>query len=147
VDGLVATLGARHGGVSAERLAAGPAISDIYLALGGEDNSEADPAEDKSIWARGISGEDPLAAEAVGRFCKLLGGVAGDLALAHGAHGVVIAGGVGRRLRDFLPSSGFAERFIAKGRFKDELERLPVKLVTYPEPGLYGAAAAFAAIG
>ena len=69
----------------------------------------------------------------------VLGSAAGDLALAHGA-----SGGVGRRLRDFLPTSGFGERFVAKGRFSAAMARLPVKIITLAEPGLVGAAAAFA---
>ncbi|MFL6857803.1 MAG: glucokinase, partial [Allosphingosinicella sp.] len=40
--------------------------------------------------------------------------------------------------------SGFGERFAAKGRYRARMEAMPVKLVTYPQPGLYGAAAAFA---
>lgn len=76
----------------------------------------------------------------------MLGSVAGDLALAHGGCGVVIAGGVGRRLRDFLPTSGFGARFAAKGRFSEAMRRLPVKIITLPEPGSVGAAAAFARV-
>jgi glucokinase len=56
---------------------------------------------------------------------------------------VVVAGGLGLRLADYLPNSGFAERFAAKGRFQHRMEKLPVKLVTHPQPGLLGAAAAF----
>jgi glucokinase len=56
----------------------------------------------------------------------------------------VIAGGVGLRLADHLPRSGFGERFVAKGRFEGRMRDIPVKLITHPEPGLYGAAAAFA---
>ena len=74
-----------------------------------------------------------------------LGAVAGDMALAHGADGVVIAGGVGLRLADVLPRSGFRHRFIAKGRFESRMAGIPVKLMTHPQPGLFGAAAAFAA--
>ena len=143
-DGLLDTLRARFGRVSVERVAAGPGISDIYEALGGEDRCDSDPFEDKNIWTCATDGDDPLARAAVERFCLVLGSVAGDLALAHGASGVVIAGGVGRRLRDFLPTSGFGERFIAKGRFSAAMARVPVKIVTLAEPGLVGAAAAFA---
>jgi glucokinase len=143
-DALVAALRARFGRVSAERVVAGPAISDIYDALGGPDSAGGDPAEDSSIWTRGIEGGEPLAREAVERFCEALGSVAGDLALAHGARGVVIAGGVGRRLIGVLPKSGFAERFRDKGRFEARMASLPVKLITHEEPGLLGAAAAFA---
>ena len=66
-------------------------------------------------------------------------------ALAHGATGVVIAGGLGLRMRDALTSSGFAEGFCDKGRYEGIVARIPVKLLTHPQPGLYGAAAAFAA--
>ena len=39
---------------------------------------------------------------------------------------------------------GFAERFRFKGRYEQMMAGLPVKLITLPQPGLYGAAAAFA---
>ena len=39
----------------------------------------------------------------------------------------------------------FAEALVAKGEYRSILEQLPIKLITHPEPGLYGAAAAFAA--
>ena len=75
-----------------------------------------------------------------------LGSVAGDLALAHGADGVVLAGGLGMRLRDALPASGFARRFAFKGRYEALVSALPVRLLTHPYPGLFGAVAAFAQI-
>ncbi len=143
-DGLLATLRARFDRVSVERVAAGPGISDIYEALGGKDGCDTDPFEDRNIWTRGTDGHERLAEAAIERFCMILGSVAGDLALAHGAGGVVIAGGVGRRLRNCLPASGFGARFAAKGRFSEAMKRLPVKIITLAEPGLIGAAAAFA---
>lgn len=100
--------------------------------------------DDKALWAAALDGSDSLATAALERFCLTFGAVAGDTALAHGAHAVVIAGGLGLRLSDHLPRSGFASRFVAKGRFEWRMERLPVKLATFPEPGLFGAAAAFA---
>ncbi len=145
-DQLLAALRQQYGRVSVERVAAGPGISDIYAALGGNESLATDPTEDLSIWTSATDGSDSLAKAAVERFCLILGSVAGDLALAHGAHGVVIAGGLGRRLAGFLPKSGFAERFVAKGRFSDANARLPVKIIMHPEPGLLGAAAAFARV-
>ena len=47
------------------------------------------------------------------------------------------------RIADHLPRSGFAQRFCAKGRFEGLMADIPVKLITYPQPGLLGAAAAF----
>ena len=73
-----------------------------------------------------------------------LGAFAGDVALAQGAKAVVIGGGLGLRLADHLVRSGFRDRFIAKGRFERRMDEMPVKLITYPQPGLFGAAAAFA---
>lgn len=55
-----------------------------------------------------------------------------------------IAGGLGLKLADILPHSGFGSRFMAKGRFEHRMAVIPVKLVTHPQPGLFGAAAAFA---
>ncbi|MGN6621631.1 MAG: glucokinase, partial [Sphingomonas sp.] len=85
-----------------------------------------------------------LAVAAMDRFCLALGAVAGDLALTHGPTGVVIAGGLGLRLKDNLLESGFGQRFVSKGRFQQLMSTIPVKLITHPQPGLFGAAAAFA---
>jgi hypothetical protein len=75
--------------------------------------------DDKACGNSALSGEDSLAAAAVDRFCLSLGSVAGDIALAQGGFaGVVIAGGLGLRIKDMLLRSGFAERFRAKGRFE-----------------------------
>ena len=55
-----------------------------------------------------------------------------------------IAGGLGLRIKDRLLRSGFGHRFVAKGRFQSMMADIPVKLITHPQPGLFGAAAAFA---
>jgi len=57
---------------------------------------------------------------------------------------VVLAGGLGLKLREILPKSDFAKRFCAKPRYEDMMRAMPVKLIVHPQPGLYGAAAAFA---
>jgi glucokinase len=72
------------------------------------------------------------------------GAAAGDYALAQGAQAVVLAGGLGLRLVDYLPRSGFRDRFIAKGRFERMMDEMPVKVIVHPQPGLFGAAEAFA---
>jgi glucokinase len=130
--------------VSTERIVAGPAILALYEALAEVEGRAVQRLDDRAIWAAALEGSDSLALAALDRFCLSLGAVAGDLALAHGAKGVVIAGGLGLRLKDHLTRSGFAERFAAKGRFRTMLEAIPVKLITHPQPGLFGAAAAFA---
>ncbi len=141
-DAILARLRARHTRVSVERVVAGPAITDIYQTLAALEHRSLPELGDIEIWASGISGVDSLAAAAVDRFCLSLGSVAGDMALAHGSDGVVIAGGLGLRLKDILPPSDFATRFCAKGRFSGRMAAIPVKLFTHPQPGLFGAAAA-----
>lgn len=144
-DAILARLRRRHTRVSVERVVAGPAIVDIHQTLAAMENRETRDEADVAIWTRGLEGSDSLAAAAVDRFCLSLGSVAGDIALAQGGFGgVVIAGGLGFRLREHLPRSGFAERFRAKGRFAALMATIPVKLITHPQPGLFGAAAAFA---
>jgi glucokinase len=143
-DAILARLRKRHRRVSVERVVAGPGISDIYEALAAMEGRAVQQFDDKTIWQRGTSGEDSLAAAAIDRFCLSLGSVAGDIALAQGGSSVVIAGGLGLRIKDILVQSGFAERFTAKGRFEGLMASLPVKLITHPQPGLFGAAAAFA---
>lgn len=143
-DAILARLRKRHRRVSIERIVSGPGIVDIYETLAALEGRAIPRLDDKAIWTNAMSGGDSLAAAAVDRFCLSLGSVAGDLALAQGASGVVIAGGLGLRIRDSLVRSGFPERFIEKGRFEGFMSALPVKLITHPQPGLFGAAAAFA---
>lgn len=144
-DAILAKLRKRHMRVSVERVVSGPAIVDIYEVLAAMENRAVPEIEDVEIWTRGTSDADSLAAAAVDRFCMSLGSVAGDYALAQGGFGgVVIAGGLGYRIRETLLASGFAERFRAKGRFAALMASIPVKLIVHPQPGLFGAAAAFA---
>jgi glucokinase len=142
-DTLVPRLRARYGRVSAERVVSGPGIVDIYAVLA-EQQGNAPLPDDKTIWQRGIAGEDALARAAVEHFCCQLGAVAGDVALVQGGTACVIAGGLGLRLAELLPRSGFGKYFCAKGRFSEIMAQMPVKLITHPQPGLFGAAAAFA---
>lgn len=142
-DAILAHFRRRFGRVSAERVVSGPGLADIHAALASLEDRAIQPMDDKTLWTLAMSGEDRLAAAALDRFCLALGTFAGNIALAHGAGGVVIGGGLGARLADHLPRSGFAGRFAAKGRFETLMRSLPVKLVTHPQPGLFGAAAAF----
>jgi len=131
--------------ISVERIASGGGFDNLYAALAAiEGQPVAGSLDDKALWTAALQGDDPVAVAALDRFFLSLGAIAGDLALAHGANSVVIAGGLGYRLRDRFGQSGFTDRFIAKGRFERRMEAIPVKLLIHPQPGLYGAAAAFA---
>jgi glucokinase len=130
--------------VSIERLISGRGLWNIYDALATIEGRDTTFHDEKELWTAALNNQDSLANASLDRFCLTLGAVAGDLSLAQGGSAVVIAGGLGLRLVDHLPRSGFRDRFIAKGRFERRMDDMPVKLITYPEPGLFGAAAAFA---
>jgi glucokinase len=130
--------------VSVERIASGRGLWNLYEALSAIEGTPLSFHDEKDLWHAAMSGSDSVANAALDRLCLTLGSVAGDLALAQGSIAVVIAGGVGQRIADYLPRSGFRDRFIAKGRFERRMDDMPVKLITYAEPGLFGAAAAFA---
>jgi glucokinase len=144
-DKILAQLRLRHRRVSVERIASGPGLANLYEALAAIEGRELRFGDEKSLWEAAMAGEDSLAAAALDRFCLTLGAVAGDIALAQGAQAVVIGGGLGLRLAGHLPRSGFCDRFVAKGRFEQRMAGIPVRIVTHEQPGLFGAAAAFAA--
>jgi glucokinase len=144
-DSILSHLRQRYMRVSTERIASGPGLANIYEALARIEGRTSPAPDDLLLWNAALDGSDPLAVTALERFCLSFGSIAGDLALTHGASAVVIAGGIGLRLVDRLGQSGFCERFTAKGRFERLMAAIPVKVITYPEPGLFGAAAAFVA--
>ncbi|KHL24407.1 glucokinase [Croceibacterium mercuriale] len=142
-DLILQRLRARHRRVSVERVVAGPGICEIYQTLATLERRDPQDLDDRTIWTRALERSDSLAVAALDRFCLSLGSVAGDFALAHGSSAVVIAGGLGLRLRQLLPTSGFAERFRFKGRYEQMMAGIPVRLIVHPQPGLFGAVAAF----
>jgi glucokinase len=143
-DVILARLRDRYGRVSVERVVSGPGLANIYEALAAIEGRAVQTGDDKAVWTAALSGADSLAVAALDRFCLILGSVVGNIALAHGANAVVVAGGLGARIADLLPRSGFSGRFTAKGRFEKMMSAIPVKVITHPQPGLFGAAVAFA---
>jgi glucokinase len=144
-DAIAQSLRRRHRRVSVERLVSGPGLSAIYEALAMIEKRPLRYVTDQAVWAAAIEGVDALAAAALERFCLIFGAVSGDIALAQGARAVVLAGALARRLAPILTDFGFPARFVAKGRFERMMADIPVKLITHPQPGLLGAAGAFAA--
>lgn len=155
-DQILSRLRRRYLRVSVERVVSGPGLVDIYQTLAAIEARAVRDIDDLTIWSLGLANkgdqvdeahrvsESSLAAAAIDRFCLSLGSVVGDITLAQGGGAVVIAGGLGLRIRHKLVASGFATRFCAKGRFAAKMAAIPVKIITHPQPGLFGAAAAFA---
>ncbi|GBQ21228.1 glucokinase [Acetobacter estunensis NRIC 0472] len=143
-DRLLERLRAVHGRVSAERVISGPGIIPICAQISDDMGETPRSLSDKQIWTMALEGHDRIAVHGMERFCQALGSFAGDMALAHGATGLVVAGGLGKRLTSILPTSDFGARFVAKGRFESMMRRIPVRMIDHPEPGLFGAASALA---
>jgi glucokinase len=126
------------GHCSAERALSGPGLVRLYMALGktvGRQIVEIAPADVTALARKG----EPLAGRTLAMFFALLGTVAADLALTVGAGGgIFIGGGIVPQLLDALKASPFRERFVAKGRYRDYLERIPTYVITAPLPAFRG---------
>lgn len=134
-------IGAHFDRVSIERVLNGEGLSHIAAALEAAHGTEPlrDPA---NIVAAALDGSDAVARRTLDRYCAVLGSVAGDLALAHGARSLVIAGGIVPRFVPFLRQSAFHQCFLDKGRLADYLDAVTIEVLGHPQPGLFGAAAA-----
>jgi glucokinase len=133
-------LHARYGRVSVERLLSGRGLFELYEALAAMRQAEPTLADQTQVMAAAGQG-DPLASETLDRFCSILGGVAGDLALTFGARGgVFVSGGIAPRMADRLAASRFRARFEDKGRLAAFVRDIPTSLVLHPHPALLGAA-------
>jgi glucokinase len=137
---IAAELEERYGRASVERIVSGPGLIEVYRSLGG---GEWDVGDAGGLWAAAIDGADPIATASLEVLVKCFGSAAGDIALAHGSDALVITGGLANRMETVLRSPLFGGRFIAKGRYRAHMEGIKVRLATYSEPGLLGAAVAF----
>jgi len=137
-------LRAEHRRVSTERIVSGPGLNAIYKTLAAISHEKIELMDDADLWASALAGDNSSTRAALERFCLSYGAAAGDLALTHGPHHVVLAGGLTQRMRDFLVNeSGFYARFTAKGRYESLMRTIPVRLANHSEIGLFGAAAAW----
>ena len=126
--------------VSNERILSGPGLEHLYRALAEIRGTPADPPPAPEIIQAAVAGRDPIAKDTVQRFCLILGGAMGDVALVQGAQAVAIGGGIASRLIEFLDTSLVRARFEAKGRAQPVLAAVPIALIVHPEPALLGAA-------
>lgn len=143
-------LGDSSAHVSVERVVSGPGIEAIYAYLidqGAEDSEETrsriDGAEDRSqaISEAALAGDSDICSEALDRWLSAYGAVAGNLALISLAQaGLYIGGGIAPKVLSRLKDGPFLESFLAKGRFRSLLSKIPVKVVLNPHAALLGAA-------
>ncbi|MEA9608335.1 glucokinase family protein [Xanthomonas campestris pv. plantaginis] len=124
-----------------EHVLSGPGLRNLYLALCELHAATPIHPLPADITHAALHSDDALARRCLQLFCALLGSAVGDMALAYGASGgVYLAGGILPSIGQFLAASDFRERFLAKGRMRPVLERIPVKLVEHGQLGVLGAA-------
>jgi len=130
-----------HGEVHAELLLSGPGLARLYHTLGEVRGEPAPLAQPPEISAAALSGDAPLAREAVGAFCALLGSICGDYVLATGSYGgLYLAGGIVPDILPILRESAFVTRFDNKGDMSPQLREVPLHAIVSPGTGLLGAA-------
>lgn len=126
------------GHCSAERVLSGPGLVRLYAALGKIAGREIVAVTPTDVTALAKKGE-PLATKTLTMFFSLLGTTAGNLALTIGARGgVFIGAGIVPQLIRELEASPFRERFVAKGRYRDYMDRIPTYVITEPQAAFRG---------
>ncbi len=130
-----------HGFPSVEDVLSGRGLERVYAWLSEEAGRPAEKSA-ADIVAGCETGSDPLAREAVRVFVRILGSVAGNLALIFLPFGgVYLIGGVMRHVAPFLDEFDFAGAFRDKGRFAGFMGNFAVAVVEDDYAALVGAAA------
>jgi len=138
---VVTHINQRFGHCSAERMASGKGLETIDAATAAIDERDGQPRDAYAIVAD-AKADEPAARETLTLFTQALASAAGDLALATGARGgVYIGGGLIPALGALFDWQAFHQRFIAKGRFGDYLNAIPVFSIEASQPALAGLAA------
>ncbi len=140
----------KYGRVSIERVVSGEGLAQIYQFVKrhysfeetgtlAEEMQTQDPA---SVIARhGMEAKSEACQKALDLFISFYGRVAGNLALQIMARGgVYVGGGIAPKILARIRKGLFMESFLSKGRFKDFMARIPVKVIKDDQSSLRGAA-------
>lgn len=129
----------KYSHISAERVISGKGLVNLYHAICAVDQLSLPEKTAAEITEAALQESCAVCAEALDLFCHFLGVAAGNLALTYGSFGgIYIAGGIVPKLGDYFGRSRFRESFLAKGRYRDYLGRIPTFVITHPYPGLEG---------
>jgi glucokinase len=136
--------------VSVERVLSGSGLFNIYSWLRDSGRhrepewlakkiKEMDPA--RVISEAAMDRKDPLCEEALDIFASIFGSVAGNFALTGvTTGGVYLGGGIPPKILPKLDEDTFMQAFTNKGRFKDLLKKIPVRVILNDRAALLGAA-------
>ena len=135
--------------VSYERVLSGPGLHLIYQFLRDTQKNEptwfaeklptGDPAS--LIAEAGIEGKPDICKNALQLFVSIYGAEAGNMALKTLAMGgVYIGGGIAPKILPALQNGTLMKSFLAKGRYKRLLGKIPVRVILNPHTAILGAA-------
>lgn len=135
-------LAARHGHVSYERVCSGPGLVNCLAFLADRRGVAApDGLDAPAISSAALAGSDPLAVAALDLFVDVYGAEAGNMALKVMARGgVFLGGGIAPRILPKLRDGAFVAAFRDKGRFRDLLGQVPIRVILNDRAALLGAA-------
>ena len=148
---LLKFLREKFGRVSVERVVSGQGLKNIYEFLR-DTKRAAEPAWLKDEIAQsgdaaaivsknGIDGKAEICEFALDIFASAYGAAAGNLALKMLATGgVFLGGGIAPKILPKLKTENFIESFREKGRMRELLEKIPVRVVLNDKAALLGAA-------
>lgn len=133
-------LPAAHGFASIEDVLSGRGLEHVYQWLGAEAGDEAKKTAAEIMGAL-ADGSDPRAAETARIYVRMLGNVAGNLALTLLPYGgIYFIGGVVRAMQPWLQPFGFEEAFCDKGRLSDFNRQFAVSVIEDDYAALTGCA-------
>lgn len=140
---LLKLLQADHDFVSHELVCAGNGLDPVHKALAKLHGQAWQPMKPEEVLAAAQAG-DPVCIDICTIRARALFGALGDLAMTVGAMGgVVIAGGVAKRLSEYLKQPETIDRFARRGPRSDYLACVPIRLIRLEEAPLMGAAALY----
>jgi len=124
-----------YGNVSYEHIVSGSGLINIAKALGAGENIQLP----EHVTDAAIQGRCAACMDAVHIFLSALGRICGDITLTIGASsGVYLAGGILPKLYNHLDISSLLTAFLDKGHNRQRLMKVPVRLITRPDPAFLG---------
>lgn len=148
---LLAYLQKKLNHVSYERVCSGIGIPNLYDFLRdsgryeepGDLSRRLREAHDRTpiIVDAAKNNETPICVATLQLFVDILAREAGNLALkVLATGGVYLGGGIPPRILPQLQNGAFLDAFVSKGRFRDLLKKIPVKVICRHDTGLLGVA-------
>ena len=131
-----------RGRISAEAVFSGRGIVRLYNAVAKTEGMAALYDKPAAVTEAALKGGDPAAVKTLSLYCRLLGRLAGDMALVFMARGgVYVGGGISPRILPFLLQGEFRRAFEAKAPHAAVMARIPTFVIVRENPALAGLAA------